>query len=174
MLDINLQLDAFNIPALFQAKPAQIKKAHRRAMGKTLRWLNTRITRELGAQFDLPQRVFQVRAKKQFDADSGSLWIGLNPIAAHWLGRARQTKKGVSVRKHRFAGAFIAKMSNGHIGVFKRSSSKSLPIETVRAKIAEGSSADIEEYLERYKAQALPYFQRTFEHELNYIMDKAA
>ena len=81
MLDINLQLDAFNIPALFQAKPAQIKKAHRRAMGKTLRWLNTRITRELGAQFDLPQRVFQVRAKKQFDADSGSLWIGLNPIA---------------------------------------------------------------------------------------------
>ncbi len=174
MLDIQLSLDVFDIPAIFAATPAQIKTAQRRAMGKTLRWLNTRITRELGSKFDLPQRVFQVRAKREFNADSGSLWVGLNPIAAQWLGKARQTKKGVSVRKHRFAGAFIARMKNGHVGVFKRSSSRALPIETVTAKVVENGSAEIEEALARYEKQAVAQYRRIFAHELQYIMDKAA
>jgi hypothetical protein len=174
MLAFKLELDQFDIRGIFEATTAQISTAQRRAIGKTIRWLSTRVSRELSQQFDVPQRVFQVRAKRSFDDVSGSLWVGLNPIAASWLGRARQTKLGVSVRSHRFGGAFIAKMHNGHIGIFQRSTDKALPIETVRAKLVEGTSADISAFLAGYEAQASQYYAKTFEHELNYILNKAA
>ena len=144
MLAVNLTLDGFDIPAVFEATPEQIKQAYRRAMGKTIRWLSTRINRELGKQFDLPQRVFQVRTKRNFDNEMGSIWVGMNPIAANWLGKARQTKKGVSVRSHRFDGAFIAKMKNGHIGIFRRKTNRPLPIETVTKKMSSGGSDEID------------------------------
>ncbi len=174
MLAVNLDFDRFDIPAIFEAKPTQIKQAYRRAMGKTIRWLSTRISRELGKQFDLPQRVFQVRTKRSFDNESGSLWIGMNPIAASWLGKSRQTRKGVSVRSHRFDSAFIAKMQNGHIGVFRRKTQRPLPLETVEVKMNSGGSEEIDFNIAQYEARASKYFQHTFEHELNYIVQKAA
>jgi hypothetical protein len=180
MLAINVDFDHLDIVALFSATDQQIKLAYRRSMGKTIRWLSTRITRELGKKFDLPQRVFQVRAKRSFDNDMGSLWIGMNPIAANYLGQARQTKKGVSVRSHRFNGAFIAKMKNGHVGVFQRGA-RSIkngkvyyPLETVKAKMTSGTSEEIDVNIRDYEARAADYFKRTFEHELTYIIQKAA
>lgn len=180
MLAVNLDFDRFDIPEIFAAKPAQIKQAHRRAMGKTIRWLSTRVSRELGQQFDLPQRVFQVRAKRSFDHEYASLWIGLNPIAANWLGKARQTRKGVSVRSHKFNGAFIAKMKNGHIGVFQRGERRirngkvHYPLEKVAIKVNSGGSDEIESSLADYQGRATTYFQNTFEHELKYILNRAA
>lgn len=172
MLAVNLDFDRFDVAAIFEATPAQIKQAYRRAMGKTIRWLSTRVSRELGEQFDLPQRVFQVRTKRSFDSESGSLWIGLNPIAASWLGAARQTRKGVSVRKHRFDHAFIAKMKSGHLGVFRRKTHRPLPLEKVTVKL--DGSAEINSNLSSYEVRASFYFKRSFERELNYIIQKAA
>lgn len=172
MLDFKLEFDRFDIPAIFEATPGQIKNAHRRAIGKTIRWLSSRISRELGQQFDLPQRVFQVRSKRSFDHESGSLWVGLNPIAASWLGKGRQTKTGVSVRSHRFKSAFMAKMANGHIGVFRRKTSKPLPIEAVTVKVNSGGSGEIEASLTRYEDRASEFYAKTFEHELSYILSK--
>lgn len=180
MLAFNVDFDRFDIPAIFEATPAQIKQAYRRAMGKTIRWLSTRISRELGKQFDLPQRVFQVRTKRSFDNDSGHLWIGMNPIAASWLGKGRQTKKGVSVRSHRFDGAFITKMKNGHIGVFQRGDRSikngkvHYPLKTVAVKMNSGGSEEIDVSIAQYEARASDYFKKTFQHELNYIAQKAA
>jgi hypothetical protein len=180
MLSVNFDFDQLDITAVFSSTEQQLKLAYRRAMGKTIRWLSTRISRELGQKFDLPQRVFQVRAKRNIDGDVGRLWIGLNPIAATYLGKARQTKKGVSVRSHRFNGAFIAKMNSGHIGVFQRGQRQIkggnvyYPLETVKAKMSTGTSNEIDINIRDYQSRATDYFKKTLEHELNYIMQKAA
>lgn len=180
MLNINLALDRFDIPAVFKSTPQQINLAYKRAMGKTLRWLQTRISRELADKFDLPMRVFQVRAKRSFDSDSGALWIGLNPIAAKWLGKGRQTKTGVSVRSHRLHGAFLAKMPNDHIGIFQRGEKTTrngkvyYPLKTVMVMTDSGLSSEFVASLESYERRASAYFKKTFEHELNYILSKKA
>lgn len=178
MLDINLDLDRFDIPAVFKATNSQINLAYRRSMGKTLRWLQTRISRELADKFDLPMRVFQVRAKRSFDSESGALWIGLNPIAAKWLGKGRQTKTGVSVRSHRLNGAFLAKMPNEHIGIFQRGERTTrngkvyYPLKTVMVMTDSGFSYDFSASLESYEKRASVYFKKTFEHELDYLLSK--
>jgi hypothetical protein len=53
-----------------------------------------------------------------------NLWA----IKAIKLGNPRQTASGVTVVKHRFPGAFVAKMPRTkHVGVFKRKTRKRLP-----------------------------------------------
>lgn len=179
MLNINLDLDRFDIPAVFKATESQINLAYRRSMGKTLKWLQTRISRELADKFDLPMRVFQVRAKRRFDSEAGALWIGLNPIAAKWLGKGRQTKKGVSVRSHRFNGAFLAKMPNDHIGIFQRGQRTTrngkvyYPLKTVMVMNDSGMSYEFMDSLETYERRASAYFKTVFEHELGYLLKKS-
>ena len=170
---MDIDFDSFDVPEFIHATDKQLKLAHRRALGRTLTWLSTRLNREIAAKYDLPQRVFKVRSKKKFDDDSGSLWIGLNPLVARYIGALRQTKKGVSVRSHRFAGAFLAKMPNGHVGVFERGERTikdgkvHYPIKKVLVALNDGSEED--KLLKKYESESSKYYEKVFRQQLQHI-----
>ncbi len=172
-LSINIDVNNLDLASQVGATSKQIKDAYNRAVMRTINFISTRVARELSQALDVPQRTLKFRMMKRIDRANnfGYLWIGLNPVDTAYLGKARQTKIGVSVRKHRLEGAFIATMPNGKIGVYKRKTEKPLPLEKVRLNILE--TAGIEEIITRYQRQAERYFEKQFTHELNYIKSKS-
>jgi hypothetical protein len=171
MLTINLDVDNIGLVEQIDVTPQQIKQAYNRAVARTIDFISVRLAKELSLALDVPQRVLKVRMMKRTANGFGYLWIGLNPVNAEYVGVARQTKMGISVRKHKFDDAFIGRMSNGKIGVFRRKTEKPLPLENVKVDLFK--EAGIEELFTRYQRQAESYFEKQFAHELTFIKSKA-
>lgn len=172
MLTIDLDVDRADLGAQLQATPVQIKQAYHWAVSRTLQFISTRLAKQMSVDLDVPQRTLKFRIKTRMDRanDAGYFWVGLNPVNAEYVGAARQTKMGVTVRKHQFDGAFIGRMENGKIGVFRRKTEKPLPLENVKVDLLK--DAGIEELMARYQRQAEQYFEKQFTHQLNYVVTK--
>jgi len=55
-------------------------------------------------------------------------------------GKPRRVAGGVTIRGELFAGAFIARMPNGKVGVFERSGRARYPIEKITVPVADDMS----------------------------------
>lgn len=150
--------------------PGAAKKAIRRAQNKTLRWTRTQVRRAVAREAQVPQKLlkgrFHLTSAKARDPRA-ILWVGLNPIPAIDAGNARQTKKGVTVGKHRFDHAFIATMPHGRTGVFLRVSRRRLPIveQTINVQPSAGQMDDI-------RSRMLGRFNTLAAQELNFEFEK--
>jgi len=113
------------------AKPAQVERAERRAVNKTLRWAGAFVARTVASQNAVPLRVLtrgggkrgaiRVRPRLARGREhDGSVWFGANPVKAAYIGRLSQLRRGARAGRHFFSGAFIAQTNSGHIGVFSR------------------------------------------------------
>ncbi|WP_372822190.1 hypothetical protein ACCE15_05230 [Pseudomonas parafulva] len=126
---ITLQADPGEIEA-FKEFAALVPKAaaaaQRRALNKTLRWLQTHIARAVGKE----QRIAIAAVRQRLRAypvssnGQGKLWFGINAIEASRAGRARQTKSGVSVAGRRYEGAFFKRVYGGKPDIWIRTASK--------------------------------------------------
>lgn len=99
------------VTAQIQTTPAQVKRAGERARRKTLRWLSTRMSREISQTLGVPQKGLKSRwtttVAGSGDDQVAILWFGTLPLAAENAGRPRQGKSGTSVAGRRFDGAFF-------------------------------------------------------------------
>jgi len=127
---ISLQTSAADLKA-FQDFAALVPKAasnaQRRAINKTLRWLATHIARAVGRQERIAVAAVRQRLRTypvSGGANSGKLWFGLNAMEASRIGRARQTRSGVSVAGRRFQGAFHKRVYGSSADVWIRVGSK--------------------------------------------------
>jgi hypothetical protein len=127
---ISLQTSAADLKA-FQDFAALLPKAaaaaQRRAINKTLRWLATQIARAVGRQERIAVAAVRQRLRAypvSGGANSGKLWFGLNAMEASRIGRARQSRSGVSVAGRRFQGAFFKKVYGNSADVWIRTGSK--------------------------------------------------
>ncbi|UST83331.1 hypothetical protein [Pseudomonas siliginis] len=127
---ISLQTSAADLKA-FQDFAALVPKAasnaQRRAINKTLRWLATHIARTVGRQERIAVAAVRQRLRTypvSGGANSGKLWFGLNAMEASRIGRARQTRSGVSVAGRRFQGAFHKRVYGSSADVWIRVGSK--------------------------------------------------
>jgi len=122
--------------------PAQINRAQRRAITKTLRWGGSFIGRTVAIQTGIPLKLITKGSGKReatrlrYDfpkrrETSGSVWIGANPVKASYVGKLlqREDERGARAGKFYFDRAFIARLKSGHIGIFKRVGKKRLPIK---------------------------------------------
>ncbi len=138
--------------------------AAKRAFRKTLKWLQGQVityaTKELGIlRKSLKQRWF-------IDLATSTLWIGLNPVAAHRAGKARKTKTGVKVSSYDFEGAFIASMnSNNDLLVMRRVGKHRLPIDKEFVEVDE----EITLAFNKFKKLAVARFEVIFKQELNFV-----
>ena len=106
--------------------PKAAAAAQRRAINKTLRWLATYIGRAVSRKERIAMaavrqrlRAFPVNASGQ-----GKLWFGINPVESRRIGRARQTKAGVSVAGRRYQGAFLGQVYGSKEVIWIRTASK--------------------------------------------------
>lgn len=149
----------------------KIKLATVRALNKTARWLRTDISRntakDLNINVSLIRNNIKIQRAKRRNLEAV---VGLDSrsgvINAFDLGTARQDSCGVRVGRRRFDRAFIARMNNGHTGVFRRKGKERLPINEVYLVIT-GKLAKQLEKMEDGKGTR--QFQKVFERELLFL-----
>lgn len=109
-IQLNFAKDIALAAAHIASTPEQLEKATQRAIRKTMRWLQTRISRELAQSLGVPQRAIKPRLSLTQTGKGTQgvhiLWLGTAPLAAEQAGKPRQTKSGVTVGKRKFPGAF--------------------------------------------------------------------
>jgi len=109
-IQMNFAQDITRATAQIAATPAQLEKAVQRAIKKTLRWLQTRISRDIAKELGVPQKAIKHRLTLSQTGKGTNgihiLWLGTAPLAAEMAGKPRQTKSGVTVGKRKFPGAF--------------------------------------------------------------------
>ena len=117
--------------------PKALPKIVSRAINKVATYTRTKIVREITADVNLKRGDVtkrNVRMKKaSYRKWSATIGISGRRVPVHRFG-ARQTRKGVSYRirksagRQTIAGAFIAKMPSGHVGVYRRVGKTAFPI----------------------------------------------
>ncbi|AJP51142.1 hypothetical protein [Pseudomonas simiae] len=127
---INIQPSAVHSQALRefgQLVPKAAAAAQRRAINKTLGWLRTHIARAVGKQERIAIGAVRQRLRAypvSGGAMRGKLWFGVNAIEASRIGKARQTRAGVSVAGRRYQGAFFKQVYGSSPDIWIRTSSK--------------------------------------------------
>lgn len=150
----------------------QIDKAKTRAISKLRRWLQTQLSREFAAVAGIRQKAIKSRFKHHIHREGKTLWaniwIGVNPIDAHLLGKPRQTRrmKGTRVHQHFFDKAFFVNVFGDEPKVWKRKDKRRFPVIKVQLPIAE----EMEQLLEKYERPAELKLAEIFEHELKFEM----
>ena len=136
---IRVSVDGLDtVAATFGALPDQAERASKRAIRKATRSLASRIGRGLAKTHGIPLKAVKSRRRVIVSRTTpGLVWVGYNPIAAIYLGNARQLKTGVRIGSRRYDGAFLATMKSGHFGVFRRRGKSRLPIEEVKEPLTQ-------------------------------------
>ena len=169
MVNYSLTLESTLASVNTPLNPKNYNLAVSRALKRLIDWAATKVSRHFSRVANLPVRALKHRFYKSviFDKQQASLWLGLSKIQVDYLGRVRQTKRGVSVRGQHFDGAFVATMKNGHTRTFRRSSKASLPIEYVYKKIT--TDEDIDAYLASISREIEQKFAKELEYQIGYI-----
>ncbi len=110
------------------AKPAQVKRASRKAVRETVTALHKELGGAIPRAAGTPVGGFRrVRAKKKRAKQgrgkvSGSVWMGTRKIAAAYAGRLRNDpdRGGAWAGKYFFENSFVAKMKSGYVSIFQR------------------------------------------------------
>ena len=127
---LNIQPSAVHSQALRefgQLVPKAAAAAQRRAINKTLGRLRTHIARAVGKQERIAIGAVRQRLRAYPVSGGtirGKLWFGVNAIEASRIGRARQTRAGVSVAGRRYRGAFFKQVYGNSPDIWIRTSSK--------------------------------------------------
>lgn len=127
---INIQPSGVHSQALRefgQLVPKAAAAAQRRAINKTLGWLRTHIARAVGKQERIAIGAVRQRLRAYPVSGGtmrGKLWFGVNAIEASRIGKARQTRAGVSVAGRRYQGAFFKQVYGSSPDIWIRTSSK--------------------------------------------------
>lgn len=109
---ITLELDnAFReLTTGLQLLPRDLARAQKRALRKTMMWLQRQGTAELARQTGIKQKDLKAyrRATIKVGDYEGVLWLGLNPMPLHLSGRVSWSPKsdGARVKGRTYAGAF--------------------------------------------------------------------
>lgn len=126
---INIGLIDDGAQRTLDALPKTIFNAQRSAISTTTTWAGKELRNRMQVKTGIPARVFrQFRVKTKRNRETGMVWIGLNRVKASYVGKLSQDTGGAWAGDYYFAGGFIARMKNGHAGIFKRKSQSRLPL----------------------------------------------
>lgn len=172
-IQLNFAKELQQASAAIQATPKQLALAGQRAIKKTMRWLKVRIARELSQSLAISQKVLTPRFSLStvgtgLDATT-ILWLGVNSMPAEMLGNARQTRRGVTVGKRKYEGAFYRRVYGDRSRVWRRKGTSRLPVQAEVVEISDQAS----EVFKRFQTRIPAEFQRILQQELNYVVNHA-
>lgn len=142
------------------------RKAVTTAINRTAARVQVQSRRELASSLNVPQKPLRARMKR-----TKATWT--KPIARLYalsarlllasIGKPRQTKAGAGAGRHRVAGAFVAKMPSGHLGVFKRRGGRRLPIREQGLELSPITERVVGRLMSAF---APPIFRKEFDREM--------
>jgi hypothetical protein len=168
------------------ALPSEINLAGYRTLNKTIKWANTQAARKLGEENLMPVKIFKrattntkgyrVRQSKlSYGKTKASLWFGFNQVKAGYIGKARETARGVTVGSGRNRRFYPNVAGEPKIRLIKRSDTYSSILyydqeghrwKSIREPVNIVSLDDIEKMIPERMVT-------TMDAELNYIMNVA-
>lgn len=181
-IDVDLEFPYQALIAQFKGQERKVGKAIDRAIRKTIRWMRKALIKLVAAEAKIPQKSIRLRVKDTVNQKDkyGSVWLGLNPVSAHYVGRPRETPRGVNVgRRHRFESAFFQRVFRGnekkvYRRVFRGAGSSQrgkgdgrFPVELMTIPIDDIG----EESAKKIQREAKVRFVRTLTQELNYALN---
>lgn len=151
---LNVTLYDDGVRKILDALPQTIFQAQRSAIGRTTTWAKKELQNRMRTKTGLPAKAFrQFRVKAKHVKETGTVWIGLEPIKARYAGKLKQDTGGAWAGQYYFAGGFVARMNSGTSSIYKRKGRKRFPIveQTVDIKagfeVAEGVAREAENEL---------------------------
>ena len=133
MDDLKVEIDIREVTAaLHGLTPSAMQAAWRRTLRKTAEWIKSQTAKEVGAATKFPQKA--IRRRLYFflrSADTGKVWLGLNPIEAHRLGNAMKTRKGMRVGRQSFEGAWRQSKRQPEGPIYERTGKERMPYRMV-------------------------------------------
>ncbi|AUI88156.1 phage tail protein [Vibrio azureus] len=151
----------------YEAFEKAIPKAVIRAASLTSRWLRGVSMAELGYEMSIDIKALRSRFRVYKKGRVSKVWIGVRDIGVHRLGRPVQTRSGVQVGEHFFAGAFISPMDSDQLLVWRRRGKSNKRIESVTIEIHDEVDAIVESYLPDINRKFEAFFHREFKHVLS-------
>jgi len=159
------QADIVNVKGALHLSQKAVRAAARRAVQKTARSTQSESSRALS----------KVRARlRLYRMDDGlgqKVWLGLNAVAAAWLGDPRRVAGGAQVGKHFFKNAFpIDKYGNGF---YRRTGRARFPLELVKLDIEHTGDAVMNQAASRAEERLMRFLQQEMRYELSKLGKRA-
>jgi hypothetical protein len=113
-----------------------LRMAQRMAINETINWIKRRLVSDVASATHIPKKIWQSRFREHHSkksaftgGESGSVWIGVDPVDPLWFGKGSPYGQGYMVKDYYFSGGFKATMKSGFESVFARTSRSRKPIE---------------------------------------------
>lgn len=150
--------------------PSAMQNAWRRTLRKTANWVKSQTAKAVSKQTKIPQKLLRQRLYFFLRSrDTGKVWLGLNAIEAHRLGKTRQTRTGVTAGRFRFDGAWMMKKVSPDGPVYRRKGKGRLPYEQVKYDWSGAGDAAFREAATRAEERLMVVLRQ----EVNYEIQKA-
>ena len=158
------------LDALAGLPPAAMQAAWRRTLRKTAGWITRQTAKEVAGVTGIPQKVLRQRMFFFLrSADTGKVWLGLNPIEAHRLGSVRATRKGVRAGRTLFEGAWRKTKAQPDGPIYRRIGKARTPFELVTVDWSQSGDPAFRRAARACEARLLVVLRQ----EVNYEIQKA-
>lgn len=151
----------------FSQFPKYLSQAARKALTKTNNWLRTATIAELGYELRIDTKSMKTRFRVYKSGHMTRLWIGVNDVAVHRLGKPQQKAGGVQVGEHFFEKAFISPMDSDELLVWRRTGKQRSEIEMVKLDISDQAEEIIGSYTPEINNRFREYFHVEFKRLLS-------
>ena len=170
MFELDVSLDDAklrHIVTMLGHMPERTHRAVRRGVSKAAKRLASEIGRDNAYALAIVRAAMRgrLRTYRKGDGVSEKVWLGMNALAAHRLGRPIQTRTGVQVGQHFFDRAFVVRKWGG---VFYRVGKQRFPLRLSQLEIEPQSYAAMKSAYQRADDYLLQYVK----HELEWEMQK--
>ena len=168
---MKFEIDIRQITDMLQRlSPSAMRAAWRRTLRKTGAWIKSQTAKEVAKGTRIAQKV--VRRRLYFfmrSADSGKVWLGLNPLEAHRLGAVRKTRRGVRAGRLSFDCAWRQTKAKPNGPIYKRIGQARTPFEAVTVDWSKTGDPAFRRATQMCEARLMTILRQ----EVNYEVQKA-
>ncbi|WP_176307946.1 phage tail protein [Burkholderia ambifaria] len=175
MDDLKIEIDIKEATTVLQGlSPTAMQAAWRRTLRKTAGWIKSQTAKEVGAATKIPQKA--IRRRLYFflrSADTGKVWLGLNPIEAHRLGNATRTRKGMRVGRQSFEGAWRQTNRKPDGPIYERVGKERMPYRMVTVAWQQSGDPAFRRAAKACEARLMVILRQEVNYELQKVMRRA-
>jgi hypothetical protein len=168
---LKVEIDVGAVTAALQGlSSSAMQAAWRRTLRKTAAWIKSQTGKEVSRGTQIPQRA--IRQRLYFfmrSADTGKVWLGLNPVEAHRLGSVRETKKGMRAGRFTFDGAWRQTKAKPDGPIYQRTGKARTPFEVVTVDWSKTGDPAFRRAAKMCEARLMTILKQ----EVNYEIQKA-